>query len=101
MKKKLEHRLKRIVAVLLVIVMAGTILPDTVVTAKEQENIFPYTIFAGLDKEGAVTVNAQNICVNGNISTNGTVVSSGNMNLNGIKTERAGKNMIFIFDNYL
>lgn len=98
MKKVIRHRFKRILAVLLIVVMAGTMLPDAMVTAKGQEDIFPYTIFAASGKEGAVTVNAQNFCVNGNIATNGTVVSSGNMNLNGTKTEYSGENMAFVFD---
>lgn len=98
MKKVLRHSFKRILAVLLVIVMMGPMLPDVMVTAKEQEDIFPYTMFATSSKDGAITINAGNSCVNGNIATNGKIVSSGNMNLNGTKTENAGKNMVFVFD---
>ena len=36
--------------------------------------------------------------MNGNVAANGTIVSSGNMNINGTRTENADENMIFIFD---
>lgn len=42
---------------------------------------YPYTIFAESDENGAITINADNFCINGNIATNGTIVSSGNMNI--------------------
>lgn len=36
--------------------------------------------------------------MNGNVATKGTIVSSGNMNINGTRTENADESMIFIFD---
>lgn len=53
-------------------------------------------MFAASDIEGAITINANNFCMNGNIATNGTIASSGNMNVNGTKTENAGEEMIYI-----
>lgn len=55
-------------------------------------------MFAASDAEGAITVNAGNFCVNGNVATNGTIVSSVNVNVNGTRTENAEKSMIFIYD---
>ena len=55
-------------------------------------------MFAASGDEGAITVNAGNFCVNGNVATNGTIVSSGNMNINGIRAEKVDESMIFIFD---
>lgn len=83
----------------MVIVIAGTMLPANAVVAKEQEDKYPYTMFAASDKEGAITVNAGNFCVNGNIAANGTIVSSGNMNLNGTKTEHANLKMLHITES--
>lgn len=36
--------------------------------------------------------------MNGNVCTNGTIVTGGNINVNGTKTENAGQDMIYIFD---
>lgn len=57
---------------------------------------YTYTMFAGSKGEGAITINASNICINGNIATNGTISSTtDNFNVNGIKTENAGEAMIY------
>lgn len=66
--------------------------------AEESPEIYPYTLFAASYNEGAITINADNTCVNGNIAANGTIVSSGNFNVNGTKTENADEPMIIIFD---
>ena len=59
---------------------------------------YPYTMFAASYDEGAISINADNFGVNGSIETNGTIVSSGNMNVNGTRAENADESMIFIFD---
>ena len=61
------------------------------------EKCYPYTMFAGSSDEGAITINADNFCVNGDIATNGTIVSSGNMNINGERKENAKERVISIF----
>ena len=76
--------------------MAATLLPSLPAVAEEAAEKYPYTMFAASDTEGAITINANNFCVNGNIATNGTIVSSGNMNVNGTKTENADEEMIYI-----
>lgn len=58
---------------------------------------YPYTMFAASDSEGAITIDADNVCINGSIATNGTIVStSPNFNVNGTKTENANEKMICI-----
>jgi Mg-chelatase subunit ChlD len=78
--------------------MTISAIPFVSVHADENTNPYPYTMFAASSDEGAITVNAGNFCVNGNVATKGTIVSSGNMNINGTRTENADESMIFIFD---
>lgn len=91
-------KLKRFLSGTIATVMSFTMLssmPSLAVGAEENVR-YPYTMFAGSDVEGAITVNAGNFCVNGNVATNGTIASSGNMNVNGTKTEYADEDMIYI-----
>lgn len=54
-------------------------------------------MFAAADSEGAITINADSICINGSIATNGTIATtSPNFNVNGTKTENANEEMIYI-----
>lgn len=78
--------------------VTASILSSFPAFADEQTELekYPYTMFAASDSEGAITINANNFCVNGNIATNGTIVSSGNMNVNGTRTENADEEMIHI-----
>ncbi len=90
--------LKRFLPGALSIAMTATAIPMTFAHAEEQTDPYPYTLFAASQEEGAITVNAGNFCVNGNVATNGAIVSSGNMNINGSRTENVGESMIIIFD---
>ena len=70
--------------------------------SEENENVvseecYPYTLFAGSSDEGAITINADSFCVNGDIATNGTIVSSGNININGARKESAKERVVSIF----
>lgn len=65
----------------------------------QEEKKYPYIMFAASSEDGAITINADNICINGQVATNGTIISSSNMNMNGTKTENAGEDMIFIFNS--
>ncbi len=94
----LKRNFKRILSGVMSAAMAATLLPSLPAVAEEASEKYPYTMFAASDTEGAITINANNFCVNGNIATNGTIVSNGNLNVNGTKTENAGKEMIYIFD---
>ena len=91
-----KNNFKRILSGVMSAAMAATLLPSLPAVAEEAAEKYPYTMFAASDTEGAITINANNFCVNGNIATNGTIVSSGNMNVNGTKTENADEEMIYI-----
>ena len=69
---------KRILSGVLSAVMTVSAVPITSVRAEESVKPYPYTMFAASSDEGAITVNASNFCVNGNIATNGTNFLDGN-----------------------
>ena len=103
MIKLSKSHLKRVISSALACTMTATMLhcfPDKhfLVNAEETNQKYPYTMFAASSNEGAITVNANNFCVNGNVATNGTIVSSGNTNINGTRTEQAAEEMLYIFD---
>ena len=95
---KKTTKFKRILSGVLSAAMAFSAVPIVSANAEESMESYPYTLFAASSDEGAIKINANNFCVNGNVATNGTIVSSGNMNINGIRTESAEESMIFIFD---
>lgn len=94
----MKSKFKRIISGILSVAVMISAVPIVSANAEESTEPYPYTLFAASSDEGAITVNAGNFCVNGNVATNGTIVSSGNMNINGIRTESAQESMIFIFD---
>lgn len=61
-----------------------------------ENNIFPYTMFAASQNDGALTVNADYFCLNGRIASNGTVVTKNNDSLSYKITENAGVDMPFV-----
>ncbi len=87
---------KRLLSGVLSAVIAFSAVPIVSANAEESTEPYPYTLFAASSDEGAITINANNFCVNGNVATNGTIVSSGNMNINGTRTENANEEMIYI-----
>lgn len=97
MNNKFKQTVKRIISGFVAAATAITVFPAHFAMAEEVGR-YPYTLFAASSEEGAITVNAGNFCVNGNVATNSTIASSGNMNINGTKTENAGLDMIYIFD---
>lgn len=88
----------RLVSGILSVAVTLSAVPIISAHAEESPEMYPYTLFAASYNEGAITINADNTCVNGNIAANGTIVSSGNFNVNGTKTENADEPMIIIFD---
>lgn len=91
--------LKRIISGITAAAVAVTILPGGYVSAEDITDKYPYTLFAASYGEGAITVNAENFCVNGIIATNGTIETSAqNFNVNGSRLENAEKDMLYIFD---
>ena len=95
-----QFNFKRLLSGFLSGVMALSAIPIASVNAEETVSTepYPYTMFAASYDEGAISINADNFGVNGSIATNGTIVSSGNMNVNGTRAENADESMIFIFD---
>lgn len=91
-------KFKRLLSGVLSAVMVISTVPIASAHAEESTEPYPYTMFAASSGEGAITVNADNFCVNGSVATNGTIVSSGNMNINGTRTEQANEEMLYIFD---
>ena len=76
---------KRLLSGVLSTIMAISAVPIVSANSEESAESYPYTLFAASKDDGAITVNAGNFCVNGNVATNGTIVSSSNMNINGIR----------------
>ena len=60
------------------------------------DTVFPYTMFASSDDEGAITINSKHFCINGSMASNGTISTSQRANINGAKTENADIDMPFI-----
>ena len=67
-----KNNFKRILSGIMSVAMAATLLPSLPAVAEDAAEKYPYTMFAASDTEGAITINANNFCVNGNIATNGT-----------------------------
>lgn len=89
---------KRLAASLMAAVTLGvTSAGFAPISASADDNAFPYAMFAASSAEGAITVNANYFNLNGDIASNGTVVT-GNGNINGKKYENAGIDMLFIGD---
>lgn len=93
-----QFNFKRLLSGFLSGVMALSAIPIASVNAEDTVSTepYPYTMFAASYDEGAVTINAENFCVNGNVATNGTIASSGNININGMKTENVNEEMLYV-----
>lgn len=91
----LKSKLKKVFSGTLSFTMLSTLLLNFPVKADDINEKYPYTMFAASDTEGAITINANNFCVNGNVATNGTIFSSGNVSVNGTMTENADEAMLY------
>lgn len=98
MNNSFFRKTKRLISGVIAAAMAAAMLPVIPVMAEDTVEKYPYTMFAGSNEDGAITVNAGNFCVNGNVATNGAISASGNMNINGAKMEKANEEMIYIID---
>ena len=95
----MNKKSKRIISMLLSTVMSLSSIPPVVARSEDNTERYPYTFFAGSSDDGAITINSDNICINGNIATNGTIVSSkDNLNINGTCTENADEPIIQCFN---
>lgn len=98
MSKGFSGKAKRLLSLFIATAMFAEMLPAASIAAEDTAEKYPYTMFAASAKEGAITVDAGNFCVNGAVAANGTIVSNGNMNINGTKKENANESMIYIFE---
>lgn len=88
---------KRSIAALMAVIMASAVMPVFPVSAETDEP-FPYTLFAGSNEDGALTIHADHICVNGSIAANGTITAnSDHFNVNGQCIEQADFPMVYAF----
>lgn len=89
---------KRLLSGVLSLAMTASAVPIVAANAEESTPLYPYAIFAGSESDGAITINADNVCVNGNIATKGTISTNAvNFNVNGISTEHSEDEMIYFF----
>ena len=89
---------KRIISVVVSAVTVVGAIPHIPAKAEEIDR-YPYVLFAGSNEDGAITINSNNVCINGNIATNGTVsTSSQNVNINGEITENAQEETKIFFN---
>ncbi len=85
-KRNKKHWYNATLAVATAVLMAVSIINLNVVLADEEqtEPPYPYTIFAASKEDGAVYFDVVNCCINGSVATNGTISSTGNVNLSGL-----------------
>lgn len=93
----MKLKTKKLTAVILFWVMVIPLFRYPITVFADIEK-YPYTMFASSKEEGAITVNSGNFCINGSVATGGTIVSNGNMNVNGTKIENVEEGMIYLFE---
>ncbi len=103
----MRKKAKRFTALLMIVVIVMTSFNSMIManeTENESRNEFGYVMYATSYEEGAITIDASNICINGNLLTNGTIENKGNMNHNGEKiiVKNDPYHFIYnhIYDNY-
>lgn len=84
---KSKDAFKRLVACVTSLAITSTLLPSLATHAEmsvEEAEKFPYTLFASSSTDGAISIDTNNVCINGSIATNGTINSTAqNFNVNG------------------
>ncbi|SFD18711.1 hypothetical protein [Ruminococcus albus] len=60
---------KRMLSGVLSLTMTASAIPMVSTHAEENTEPYPYTMFAASSDDGAITINAGNFCVNGNVAT--------------------------------
>ena len=94
----MKKRFRRLFTGMLSAVMTLSAMPLATIHGENEVQKYPYTFFAGSSADGAITINANNVCINGNIATNGTIAaSSANFNVNGTITENAAEPIVQCF----
>ncbi len=98
MKKKRASLIKRAISSIIAFSLSVSMLSTLPASADEEKHFYPYMLFAGSSDDGAIVSTASNICINGNVATNGTLSFGNNYNINGTITEHAGETTPIIFD---
>ena len=70
---KKATKFKRIISGVLSAVMTVSAVPIVSANAEESIEPYPYTMFAASNSDGAITINTDNVCINGSIATNGAM----------------------------
>ena len=90
--------IKKILSIIVSAVTVASFIPQVPAKADEIES-YPYTLFAGSNEEGALTINSNNVCINGNIATNGTISTTAQyFNVNGMRKENAQEKVKIFFN---
>ena len=82
--------MKKKVAWCMVLVMLVSLFSMGEMNVTAAADAYPYVMFAASDEDGAISVTANDICINGAVATNGTAKVTGRANLNGKIKEQAG-----------
>ena len=92
-QRKRRKLMKRLISGVSALVLSVGLLASIPASADDSTAGYKYTLFAYSSEEGAISSSAANFCVNGNISTNGTISAGQNFNVNGEKKEHANEAM--------
>lgn len=93
---KIKENFKRFIAGTLCLTTFTMFQPNLPAYAEQESEEFQYTMFASSNEDGAITVNASNFTINGQIATNGTVNCSGNTNINYNNSNNVCVDMVYI-----
>jgi Mg-chelatase subunit ChlD len=90
------RNLKKALSLLMIFAIMISVGATMPATATNNDR-YPYAIFAGSTNAGAIQANTPNFSINGGFCTNGTFATTArHPNLNGVRLERAGVDIIYI-----
>lgn len=92
----MKSTFKRLLSSVLSVTTLASTMPLESVFAEDTREDYPYTLFASSNAEGAITIETDNFSINGEIATNGTVLCTGNNNVNTSKNEQICAEMVYI-----
>lgn len=96
MKRQSLKRAAAAVTALVTVMTASGAFSALMSASAAGNTAFPYTMFAGSDADGALTVNAKHFCINGSVASNGTIKNGSRGNMNGRRKEHAAIDMPYI-----
>jgi|GEM_PF-4531313 len=89
----MKSTFKRLLSSVLSVSTLASTMTFAPVLAEDTREDYPYTLFASSDEEGAITIDADNFVINGEIATNGTVIYGDNNSVNTSKKGPADKKL--------